>query len=242
MEDAVTEPPPPSRFFQEDLDSFAPRSPPLPSPFLLLNPQNPNPNNPIIVIAISSPSLSLLRSVPDKTLIGTLFLPEKSLSISSAPVEIHSSGSETILVSVPCRVGPERSRAVAKALLGGLPRGRVLVLDSIRAENYRGRLSADEDEAAVFKLETKEERKGGGLVGGVGYLGSGSMVDGFGAAVMAECEMRRGKGTMVVAWPEEGREVAKVLSGVLRGLGLAVDVGGGGSGGGFLKTKSDLYL
>uniref|UniRef100_A0A7N0VF09 Uncharacterized protein n=1 Tax=Kalanchoe fedtschenkoi TaxID=63787 RepID=A0A7N0VF09_KALFE len=74
MEDVITEAPPPSRFFQEELNNFAPPSPPLPSPFLLFS--NPKPDKllrpQLILIAISSPSLYLFHSISSKTLIGSL--------------------------------------------------------------------------------------------------------------------------------------------------------------------------
>ncbi|KAF6160661.1 hypothetical protein GIB67_019601 [Kingdonia uniflora] len=62
MEDALTKAPPLSRFFEENLNNFTPKSPPLPPPFLLLNPN-------LLIISISPPSL---HHFPSKTLIGTV--------------------------------------------------------------------------------------------------------------------------------------------------------------------------
>ncbi|KAG7032629.1 hypothetical protein SDJN02_06679, partial [Cucurbita argyrosperma subsp. argyrosperma] len=170
MEDILTEVPPPSRFFQDDLNNFAPPSPPLPSPFLLLS--NPKPIEPLrpslLVVAISSPSLHLFHHLSDKTLIGSLILPEipfsgnhiqpsvydKSCNIYS----IDQDNEQVILVSIQRSVPAERSLLVAKLLLGDkiVPK-RVLILDSLQIQNFRGRLSTDE--TLAFKLETSSERK-----------------------------------------------------------------------------------
>ncbi|KAG6601934.1 hypothetical protein SDJN03_07167, partial [Cucurbita argyrosperma subsp. sororia] len=121
MEDILTEVPPPSRFFQDDLNNFAPPSPPLPSPFLVLS--NPKPIEPLrpslLVVAISSPSLHLFHHLSDKTLIGSLILPEipfsgnhiqpsvydKSCNIYS----IDQDNEQVILVSIQRSVPAERS-------------------------------------------------------------------------------------------------------------------------------------
>uniref|UniRef100_J3KXP9 Uncharacterized protein n=2 Tax=Oryza brachyantha TaxID=4533 RepID=J3KXP9_ORYBR len=60
------------------------------------------------------------------------------------------------------------------------------------------------------KLETRAARMRGGVSAarGVATLAPpGSMVDGLGAAVMAECEMRGKAASMVLTWPEGARPV-----------------------------------
>jgi hypothetical protein len=85
MEDVLTDIPPPSRFFQEDLNNFTPPSPALPSPFLIVS--NPKPDEPLrpslLIIAISSPSLYVFDHLSSKSLIGSLILPEISFSGNS---------------------------------------------------------------------------------------------------------------------------------------------------------------
>ncbi|KAK8970061.1 hypothetical protein KSP40_PGU022754 [Platanthera guangdongensis] len=220
MEDVLTDAPPPSRFFQEDLDNFATPSPSLPPPFLRLdpNPSNPNLLHPsILIVAISAPSLSLIRRIPNKTLIGTLNLPETPPSPKSCNIyAVDGPLSPSIVVAVRHAVSPERSRAVAKALLGEIRADRVLIFDSIKAENYRSRLSSDE--AVGFKLETTAERRGGDhLVRDWEYFPTGSVMGG-----LVSDDARRA--TLCVTWPENGwSSAAMLLRPVMKDLGLDVD-------------------
>ncbi|PKA46037.1 fatty acid desaturase (delta-4 desaturase) [Apostasia shenzhenica] len=232
MEDVVTEIPPPSRFFQEDLNNFADPDPRLPSPFLCLN-ANPNLLRPsLLMISISAPSISILHHIPQKVLIGTLILPE--IPLSGNPLEpsprdkscniysIECPPSGAILVAVQYVVSPERSRAVAKALLGQIQAEKIVVFDSIRGENYRGRLSVDE--ALAFKLETLEQRRSRDpVLRDLQYFPSGSVMAGLGAALLGECQMRRTRATLCATWPESGRpSVVPLLLSLLKGMGLEV--------------------
>ncbi|EEF47649.1 uncharacterized protein LOC8264619 [Ricinus communis] len=234
MEDVLTEIPPPSRFFQEDLNNFASPLPPLPSPFLLFS--NPKPDQPLcpslLIIALSTPSLYVFNHVSSKTLIGSVFLPEipfsgntiePSLRDKSCNIyALNDADKSTLLASVQCSVSAERSNAVAKLLIGGqiIPE-RVLILDSIQSQNFRGKLSPDETHA--FKLETLAERKGqvdgcGGssFLKGLEYFPSGSMVDGLSAALLAQCQMRNIRGTLCVSWPEYGGSVIALVKSILQ--------------------------
>ncbi|XP_050224300.1 uncharacterized protein LOC126673997 [Mercurialis annua] len=234
MEDILTEIPPPSRFFQEDLNNFTPPSPPLPSPFLLFS--NPKPDQPfrpyLLIIALSSSSLCVIDRVPSKTLIGSVILPEipfsgnttePSLRDKSCNIyAVNDADKLTLLVFVQCSVSAERSNVVAKLLIGGqiIPE-RVLILDSIQRQNFRGKLSPDE--TCAFKLETSVVRKGqadgcGGLelVKGLDYLPSGSMVDGLSAAILSQCQMRNIRGTLCVFWPEYGGSVVSLIKSILQ--------------------------
>ncbi|KAI9074601.1 hypothetical protein K1719_043442 [Acacia pycnantha] len=80
---------------------------------------------------------------------------------------------------------------VAKLLIGDrIAPKRVAILDSIRSQNYRGRLSSDE--AFAFKLETAAERKIGvdeKFLKGLEYYPSGSVVDGLSAALLGRCQI-----------------------------------------------------
>lgn len=233
MEDILTEIPPPSRFFQDDLNNFAPPSPPLPFPFLLLS--NYKPNEPLrpslLVIAMSSPSLHLFHNLTSKTLIGSLILPEIPFSgnhiqpsVDDKSCNIYSIDQDNelvILVCVQCSVPPERSLLVAKLLLGDkiIPE-RVLILDSLQSQNFRGRLSPDETFA--FKLETSSERKsrdevngGSPLLKGLDYYPSGSVVDCLAAALLGRCQIKNIKGALCVSWPEYGSEVISLLKSLL---------------------------
>lgn len=56
---------------------------------------------------------------------------------------------------------------------------------------------------------------------GLDYLPSGSVVDGLGAAIIAECQMRRIKGTLVATWPANGRStVLPIIRSLLKDLGI----------------------
>lgn len=269
MEDVLTEIPPPSRFFPEDLNNFTRPLPPLPSPFLVFS--NPKPDVPLrpslLIIAISSPSLYVFHHLPSKKLIGSLILPEISFSGNSVEPSLgdkscniytlNVADDSIILISVQCSVAAERSHIVAKLLIGDqiIPE-RVLVLDSVQSRNFRGKLSADETFA--LKLETSSERKeldkgneGSSLLKDVDYFPSGSVVDGLPAALLSQCQMKNIKGTLCVSWPEFGVPVVSLLESILHrsvlpGLKLSID---GDIGDDYLRSSrtknhsfdSDLY-
>ncbi|KAK6252026.1 hypothetical protein QUC31_013746 [Theobroma cacao] len=234
MEDVITEIPPPSRFFQEDLNNFIPPSPSLPLPFLVLS--NPKPDKPLrpslLVIALSSPSLYIFHHLSTKTLIGSLILPEIPFSgISVEPslgdktcniYSLNDEDNSTLLVSVQHGVSAERSHFVARLLIGeDIVPERVLILDSIQSSNFRGKLSPDETYA--FKLETLAERKGSGggnvdfsLLKGLDYFPSGSMIDGLAAALLSRCQLKNIKGTLCVSWPEFGSSVVTLIRSLLQ--------------------------
>ncbi|XP_054810386.1 uncharacterized protein LOC129311915 [Prosopis cineraria] len=238
MEDVITEAPPPSRFFEEDLNNFTPPSPSLPSPFLLFSDPHLQSLRPsLLIILLSSPSLYLFHSLPHKTLIGSLILPEIPLSgksvdpsLTDTTCNIYSLDShDAVVVSVQCAVSPERSHSVAKLLVGDrVAPKRVLILDSIRIQNYRGRLSSDE--AFAFKLETAAERKKGvdeKLLKGLEYYPSGSVVDGLSAALLGRCQILNIRGVLCVSWPEFDASVVSLVKGlvqrdVLPGLDLSL--------------------
>lgn len=228
MEDVLTEIPPPSRFFQEDLNNFTPPSPPLPSPFLLFS--NPKPDVPLhpslLIVAISSPSLFVFHHISSKTLIGSLIIPEIPFSGNSIEPSlgdkscniyaISDADNRVLLASVQCPVVAERSHIVAKLLIGEqiIPE-RVLILDSIQNRNFRGKLSPDETYA--LKLETSSERRGGSsLLKDVDYFPSGSMVDGLPAALLSRCQLKNIKGTLCVSWPEHGNSAVSLIKSLVQ--------------------------
>ncbi|XWS23028.1 hypothetical protein CRYUN_Cryun29cG0086000 [Craigia yunnanensis] len=234
MEDVITEMPPPSRFFQEDLNNFIPPSPSPPLPFLVLS--NPKPDTPlrpsVLIIALSSPALYIFHHLSTKTLIGSLILPEIPFSgISVEPslgdktcniYSLNDGDDSTLLVSVQHGVSAERSHLVARLLIGeDIVPERILILDSIQNQNFRGKLSPDETYA--FKMETLAERKGlgGGNVGssllkGLDYFPSGSMIDGLAAALLSRCQLKNLKGTLCVSWPEFGSSVVALIRSLLQ--------------------------
>lgn len=228
MEDVLTEIPPPSRFFQEDLNNFTPPSLPLPSPFLLFsNPKLDVPLRPtLLIVAISSPSLFIFHHISSKTLIGSLILPEipfsgnsiePSLTDKSCNIyDINDVDGRILVVSVQCSVATDRSHTVAKLLIGEeiMPE-RVLILDSIQNQNFRGKLPPDETFA--FKLETSAARKDlPSLLKDVDYFPSGSMVDGLPAALLSRCQLKNIKGTLCVLWPEFGRSAVPFIQSLLQ--------------------------
>lgn len=249
MEDVLTDIPPPSRFFLEDLNNFAPPPATIPSPFFVFSP--PKPNQPLrpslLIFALSSPSLNFFHHLPSKVLIGTLVLPEipfsgnsvePSLADKSCNIySLNNAGKTIIIVSVQYAVAAERTHAVAKMLIGEhiIP-DRVLILDTIQSRNFRGKLPPDETFA--LKLETSMERKlpvdvpeESKLLRSVCYFPSGSVVDGLAAALLSRCEMKRLKGTLSVSWPEFGGSVSSLvrsllLKDVLPGLELSMESNG----------------
>ncbi|PRQ40513.1 putative proteasome assembly chaperone 1 [Rosa chinensis] len=222
MEDVLTEVPPPSRFFQEDLNNFTPPSPPIPSPFLVFPtaadldlPLRPS----LLIIAISSPSLHLFHTAASKILIGTLILPETSFAGNSVQPSLKDKSCnlysldgdrQTLLVSVQCPIAADRCHAVAELLVSQhIVPERVLILDSVQNRNFRGKLSRDE--ALAFKLETTSERKSKSKSLKLEYLPSASVVDGLGAALLAKCEINKIKAVLCVTWPEFGAAALELI-------------------------------
>lgn len=161
---------------------------------------------------------------------GTLILPEVSFSGNSIGTSFRDKScniyslnnttdgldQSTIVVSVQYPITPERSHAVAKLLIGEqIQPERVLILDSIQSRNFRGKLSRDE--MFAYKLETSSERsRDSSLLKGVEYFPSGSMVDGLGAALLAKCQRRNIKGTLLVCWPETGLAAKSLVKSILQ--------------------------
>ncbi|KAJ4840626.1 hypothetical protein Tsubulata_023558 [Turnera subulata] len=236
MEDVLTEIPPPSRFFQEELNNFTPPPQPLPSPFLVFS--NPKPDQPLrpslLIIALSTPSHFVFHNVSNKSLIGSLILPEVPFAGNSVEPSLGDKSCNiyalngapasdlVLVVSVQCPVSADRANVVAKVLLGEhiVPQ-RVLILDSVQSQNFRAKLSPDETYA--FKLETTSEREGldGGsgdsaLLKGLDYFPSGSVVEGLAAALLSRCQMRNIRGTLCVSWPQYSSSVVVLIKSLLQ--------------------------
>ncbi|KAG2594840.1 uncharacterized protein LOC120705582 [Panicum virgatum] len=202
MEDVVTAVPPPSRFSPDDLDNFA-APPPQPTPILVVSPSPSPPAPRLLIVLISPTSLALLASPPP--LHASLLLPDLPLQ-PHAPIRVYLHPSGALLAAAHGAVPAHRARAAAKALVSKLQPEEVLVLDAVRSASYRGRLAADEP--VEGKLETRAARARGGVSAarGVPALAPpGSVVDGLGAAVLAECEIRGKAASMVVTWPAGAR-------------------------------------
>jgi hypothetical protein len=206
MDDVVTDAPPPSRFSPDDLDNFA-AALPQPTPILVVSP-NPSPAPRLLVVLISPTSLALLPS-PPPPLHASHLLPDLPLqqSRSRAPVRVYLHPSTgALLAAVHAAVPAHRARAAARSLVSALQPEEVLVLDAVRSGSYRGRLAADEP--VEGKLETSAARRLGG-VGAAKAVAAlappGSVMDGLGAAVMTECEIRGKAASMVVTWPAAAR-------------------------------------
>ncbi|KAL5227516.1 hypothetical protein ABZP36_015781 [Zizania latifolia] len=207
MEDVVTDAPPPSRFSPDDLDNFA-AAPAQPTPILVVSPTNPSPAPRLLILFISPTSLALLPHLPSPPpLHASLLLPDLPLERSHPPIRVYlHTSSGALLAAVHGPVPAHRARAAARSLVSALQPEEVLVLDAARSGAYRGRLAADEP--VEGKLETRAARRRGGVgaARGVAVLAPpGSVVDGLGAAVMTECEMRGKAASMVVTWPEAAR-------------------------------------
>jgi hypothetical protein len=201
MEDVVTAAPPPSRFAPDDLDNFA-APPPQPAPILVVSPNATAPAPRILIVLISPTSLALLRHLPSPPpLHASLLLPDLALQ-SRDPVRVYLHPSGALLAAAHGAVPAHRARAAARALVSTLRPEEVLVRDAVQSGAYRGRLAADEP--VEGKLETRAARRRGGAdaAKGVAALAPpGSVADGLGAAVLAECEIRGMAASMVLTWP-----------------------------------------
>jgi hypothetical protein len=225
MEDVITEAAPPSRLLEEDLNNFTQPSPPLPSPFLLFPHTTHQPLKPnLLIIAISSPSLSLFHNfLTPQTLTASLILPELPLSHpNNHTLDIHSLSSNILIAAVRTPIPDTRAYSVADVLLSDdkIRPESVIILDSIQPMNHRGMLSSDE--AVAFKLESSVERKkadGEKLLDGLEYYPSGSVVDGFGAAILGRCQILKIRAGLCVSWPQFDSSVVFLLKDLLRGLG-----------------------
>ncbi|XP_076903129.1 uncharacterized protein LOC143558102 [Bidens hawaiensis] len=226
MEDMLTELPPPSRFFLDDLNNFAPPAAPLPSPFISLSPPNSKTTirPALLIIAISNPSLNLLHHLSLKTLIGTLILPEILTSGNSVNPSlkdkscnlyaINHADKSIVIANFQYSVSSERTHSIAKTLIGQqIVPERVLIFDSVQSRNYRGRISTDDTFA--LKLETSRERKEGPLLKRLNYFPSGSVLEGLGAALLSRCQMMNMKATLCVSWPESGGSVVQMVKDLL---------------------------
>ncbi|EPS62259.1 hypothetical protein M569_12532 [Genlisea aurea] len=226
MDDVITDFPPPSRFLPEDLNNFTPPTPAVTSP--VINFSSPldfskfsSPS--LLIVAISYPSVHFLSHLSSTTPLGTLVLSNNQ---SCDIVTLNNAATNPItIVLVRSPVPPERAHEVAKLLVGGgnnaISPQSVLILDSIRSCNFRGKLSSDE--AAAFKLENGEC-----VVKGVDYYPSGSIADGLGASVLSRCAMKKIRGCLYLSWPDFGLPVmsivkAAVAGDVLRGVDCSTD-------------------
>ncbi|ESQ32935.1 hypothetical protein EUTSA_v10004778mg [Eutrema salsugineum] len=236
MEDVLTENPPPSRFFQDDLNNFVQPPESLPSPFIVFS--NPKPELPLrpslLIIAVSSPSLYVFHSLPSKTLLGSLIMPEVPFSgntmepsLEDKSCNIYSLSSiddknSILLVSVQLPVSPERSNLVSRLLIGQdiIPE-RVIILDSIQSRNFRGKLSPDETLAA--KLETSSEKKATSRVN-LDYFPSGSVIDGLSASLLSRCQLKNIRGTLVISWPEFSPSVIRFVGALLKNIVPSLDI------------------
>ncbi|KNA18711.1 hypothetical protein SOVF_068290 [Spinacia oleracea] len=233
MDDVLTETPPPSRFSDEDLNIFTPPSPSLPTPFIVLS--DPYTNETLrpslLIFALSPPSRHIFHNVSSKKLIGTVILPEIPFSGNSISPSfknkscniyaLNDTEKPVLLVCVQFDVPAERCHAVSKLLLGEkIVPERVLILDSVQIQKFRGKLSRDD--TVAYKLETSLERKGFGespvgssLLKDMGYFPSGSVVDGLAAALLARCQIRNMRGILCVSWPEYGKPVMQLVKSLL---------------------------
>ena len=143
---------------------------------------------------------------PPPPLHASLLLPDLPLQQSHAPIRVYLHPSSGALLAAVHGVPAHRARAAARSLISGLQPNEVLVLDAVRSDAYRGRLAADE--LVEGKLETSAARRLGGVgaAKGVAALAPpGSVMDGLGAAVLAECEIQGKAASMVVTWPAAAR-------------------------------------
>lgn len=108
---------------------------------------------------------------------------------------------------------------MAKALIGNrISPERVVIFDSVRRGNFRGPgLSADDERAVAFRLETSAQRKRpNGLFKGLKYLPSGSVVDGLGAALLARCQVAGIAATLCATWPESGGSAVSLAKSLVK--------------------------
>ncbi|KAF9600330.1 hypothetical protein IFM89_007048 [Coptis chinensis] len=239
MEDPLTEDPPPSRFFDEDLNNFTPPSPLLPPPSLHFT--TPTPLSPsLLIIAISTPSIHVINSLTQKSLLATLTLPDTKKNSPSSVYTIPNNPNTVLITIQSSTIPSEMSRAVAKFILDEINPEKALILGSVQSRNYRGKLAPDEE--MMFKLETLEEKKSGGdlMVKGVDYFPSGSLIDGLGAAVLGQCQVRKIRGSLFVTWPDSSRGIVLKVKGLIEGLLGELEFGDEG-GVRIIRDSRDYY-
>ena len=132
---------------------------------------------------------------------------------------------------------------MAKVFLGGVSADEVLILDSVRSGCFRGRLSADD--FLEFKLETSAKKAVGSFpaLRQVPYYPTGSVADGLGAALLAECQMRRLKGTLCLTWNGDNGGFSSSIENLFRDLlpELVISLGSKGTAR-VSGAESDLYV
>ncbi|ERN05018.1 uncharacterized protein LOC18433185 [Amborella trichopoda] len=240
MDDVITDFLPPSRLYFEDLNAFSPPPSPLPRPFILWSNTDHNPDlnfHPkTLIVAISKPSCFFLHHVTCKTLIGTVVLPEISVSgktldpshsDNSCNIFKLDSSPETFLLLIQYTVCADRASALAKLVFDEIKPEKTLIFGSIQSCNYRGTLPVDE--TLVFKLETskqrdcKDEGDALGFVKDLSYFPSGNLIDGVGAALLAKCQIRGRNGILLVSWPEYGGSIVSLLKSFMLNVSKELD-------------------
>ncbi|RYR56440.1 hypothetical protein Ahy_A05g022140 isoform A [Arachis hypogaea] len=115
MEDVITEASPPSRFLEEDLNTFTPPSPPV-TPFPSLHFPQQQPLTPkLLIIALSPISLSLFHPhllPPSVPLLASLTLPNTN------PITLSPLTPNSFLLSVPSSIPSHHSHAIGSVVDG----------------------------------------------------------------------------------------------------------------------------
>ncbi|XP_068666673.1 uncharacterized protein [Aristolochia californica] len=124
----------------------------------------------------------------------------------------------TIVAAVQYRIPDHRSYALAQCLINEIRPQKVLILDSMQRQNFRGRLSVDNN--VVYKLETLEQRQSSRfpMVRNLEYFPSGSVIDGLGAAILARCQIEKMKDTLCVSWPDVDKSAVSLLKLLLKNV------------------------
>ncbi|CAA6665857.1 unnamed protein product [Spirodela intermedia] len=202
MEDVVTDIPPPSRFFPEDLDNFASPSPALPSPFVLLSDRNPRPRPPSWCLCSGLSSSRSSRS-PATT---SCRLRAIAAATSTPPARAFSwSPSSTRRRRRRGALGGEGADEGHLSPGGtgpGLRPQRELQGAAV-GRRFHGVQAGDSGEEGAGSFPALRR---------VPYYTTGSVAEGVGAALLAECQMRKLKGTLCVAWSGAGEASSPSLS------------------------------
>lgn len=130
-----------------------------------------------------------------------------------------------VMVAVHSAVTEERANSWARAVLEAVAAERVIIVDMVQREHFRGKLSADDE--VVFRLESDAMRvEGLGKTQGdlsmkdrlfdVPYFPSGSLVSGLPAAVLTRCQLAGLKARLLLSWPEAGISAPSFLASVLK--------------------------
>ncbi|KAG9325288.1 hypothetical protein KVV02_000036 [Mortierella alpina] len=150
-----------------------------------------------LIIGTAFGGSSLLHTVKDKKLLGTLILPGVDLkdnatdldSASNASCNIYELKADPTVIIVPCNyeVKDKDSLNFAKAIMSNIQASRIIVLDTLSPATY---LSGSPDIEYSYPWLRLLQTAGSTTVTKIPTLEVPNLVQNLGAALMGYCEVR----------------------------------------------------